>query len=522
MSKKLFYAISLVLLLSSCTKEDLEGSEEGRVDNDSVRVEAKSYDKEALKAEFARVLSSVVYENQDVREFLKNEAVLQFDKNYDVLYISIKDKLIGKRTFRELLVETSSEDFMDDVEAGVPLLNILFPKLAMFNLSPEQYDSNDNELPVAFAATETNDLYFNGECTDHLEKGQIPGFYTLVVNENNRVIVSRDTRGVSSFTFKYPEYDGSKKVDLPVTRGLSVPDSLVGNKAYYSYQYFYADDSGIHSRALQRDYIYFGMTSANQPGALNYSVREYLSFIKVNPAQFGFISDQRSASSGNDPYIINYEVSKKKTDFTEEELLDAMWMRNSYNFRVEVQSSNSTSPAVKMIALRPEDLWDFNLTFTYQHDTWFRPKKFTYTIDPLDFTAKRCDLLPLYIDLGKWDLTQEALTRRVTFIEEDQDVTETVSYAKEFSQTLSTAFNNTTKLQLGLGVSAEGQVATQITNSNTIKRTVNISFTRKQTSDNLGSSDIYFYDPIIDYMSGSMCLMHSYNTGAVEFGITAF
>lgn len=203
MLKNLFYVASLSLIFSSCAKDVLETEE--TVENENQQVELNETEKDSLKAQFACVLSSVVYGNEDVREFLKTEAIKQFDKNYDVLYVNVKDKQVDGKTFRDFLVRESSEDFIREVESGIPLLNILFPNLPMFNLAPEQYDSKDDELPVAVVREKCNELYFNGKCTDRLEKGQIPGFHTLVVNENTRVIVNNDTRrGVSSFVFSQP------------------------------------------------------------------------------------------------------------------------------------------------------------------------------------------------------------------------------------------------------------------------------------------------------------------------------
>lgn len=43
-------------------------------------------DSESAKQEFAVILSKAVYENEALREFLKSEALTQFDKDYDVFY----------------------------------------------------------------------------------------------------------------------------------------------------------------------------------------------------------------------------------------------------------------------------------------------------------------------------------------------------------------------------------------------------------------------------------------------------
>jgi len=524
MLKKMFYVASLALIISSCAKDVLETEE--TVENEIQQVELNDSVKDSLKAQFARVLSSVVYENEDVREFLKTEAVKQFDKNYDVLYVSVKDKQIGGRAFRDFLVRESSEDFIREVENGIPLLNILFPNLPMFNLSPEQYDSKDDELPVAVVRRKCNELYFNGKCTDRLEKGQIPGFHTLVVNENTRVIVNNDTRrGISSFIFKSPNYDGNRKNDGFATRSTLVPTSIIGGKAATAYMYFYADDSSIYSKALQRDYIYYGMSPTCQTGTLNQSINEYLSFIEVDPNVYFSVTDDIHPISPNpsdDPYIKANSVSKTHTDFTEQELIDALWTSGAYNFRFEVQTSSYSSPQILYIPLRPEQLWDFNLTRTYQHETWFTPKKYTYTINPADFTAKQHKLFSERIALGKWNIKTESLYRYISILEEDNGTTSTTSYSYESAIAHSDKFSDSGKIVLGLGNSSvQGNIATEVTDSNSTRTIKNATVTRVESSDHLGSVRVYFYDPIADYSELETSLMYTYNTGCVKFGITA-
>lgn len=116
---------------------------------------------------------------QDVREFLKTEAVKQFDKNYDVLYALVKDKKINGPTFRDILVAYSSEADVQDIEKNVPLLNILVPKIALFDIDPANMDCTDPEIPVAVSKEKTTSLYLNGECAADLEKGEIPDFTLL-------------------------------------------------------------------------------------------------------------------------------------------------------------------------------------------------------------------------------------------------------------------------------------------------------------------------------------------------------
>ena len=530
MLKKIFYVASLALILSSCAKDVLSSDKEEITDSsfkpNFITRGLVQEEKEALMLEFARVLSIAIYERQDVRDFVKSEAVKQFDRNYDILYVGVKDKRIGNSTFREILKDFSSEEFICELEQAVPLLNILFPKLPMFDLTPEKYDTRDNELPVIVPLDKKNALFFRGECTDLLEKGQIPGFNTLVINENRCVIVDEKTLSTPShFEFRDPVYDGSLYNNEMSTRGAWVPASIVGNKAVAAAQLFNSDDSSIYSMALQRDNIYFGMTPFVHTGSLNLNVTEYLSFLEIDPSAYFYFADERnpdSPSDSDDPYIKNNTVSKTHSDFTEEELIDALWTVGRYAFRFEVPVSSTNGTICHIILLRPEDLWNFNLTRTYQHETWFRPKKYTYTIDVDDFTPKRVDLFQYFYSLGKWNLKEESLYRQISIWEEDKGSSSTISYTYEATFMRSENFSGNVKLNIGLGNDSNGGIQITTTTTNTTKSSRTASVTRPQSSDYLGSTLMYYYDPVLEYGSSTSCVIHTYTVGPVKIGVTAF
>lgn len=86
----LLVAIVLLVGLSACSYDEPTLGE-AKVDNldeqDVITIE-----KDSAIAQFAQILSDVIYERQDVRKFLKEQASLRFDSNTDILYGEIKDK----------------------------------------------------------------------------------------------------------------------------------------------------------------------------------------------------------------------------------------------------------------------------------------------------------------------------------------------------------------------------------------------------------------------------------------------
>ncbi len=510
---KILMSIAVIAIACSCEKENMTPETE------SIAAETASSTETRL-SEFAEILSRATYERQDLREFLKEEAVKQFDKNYDVLYALVKNKEIGGSTFRDILVEYSSEAAIRDIEENIPLLNILVPKIAIFGIDPADMDCTDPEIPVAVSKAKVTSLYLNGTCVTDLEKGEIPDFHTFVVNENSRVIVDPATRsGEPTVSFISPNYDGSIKADeTPQTRSAAMSANDAGAKAVAAYNYFYAD-AGNNSRAYQRDYIYYGITPANNDGTLNRLVSEYISFIEIDPSCYYNISDQKTNQGDDDPYIKKYQTTKKKRPYTDEELIGKMWTSGSYNFRIEIFSANSSQPIIVYLPLRPEEIWNFNTTYTREHKTWFSHSKYTHTIDPKKFTVKRVYLKDKQISFGKWDLSEEALHRYISIFEEDKVGKYTTTVTHQMTKMTGIKVNGSIKFGLGDQAKVSGDIGGEVSHSTTKTESKEYKFERQEADDNLGTTKIYFFDPIIDGKSGNDYLVHTYNTGIVTFGL---
>lgn len=526
----LFWGAIGVLLLSSCNNEDLPT--EFQKDNRIQAGVTKKSEKEDDLATFAGILSKATYARKDVREFLKTESLKQFDKNYDALYYLIKDENIGRETFRDILISYSSKETIEMIEENLPLLNILIPEITIFDVKPENLNTEDKEIPVVVSKKSETTLFLNGKEELNLEKGLVPDFHVFVVNENSRVIVPEKGQNVkamgtkASIMFKSPNYDGSLKGQAATKSNPGVVDPGVpGIKAIQAYMHFRLDDGSIRQKAFQRDYIYYGITPEEKTGSLNRSVSEYISFIEVDPNAYFKISDQiRTGRPSDDPFIEHYETSQKKSALSENELLDRMWTKGSYDFRFEIITSTKENPQIIYIPLKPNQLWNFNIEYTRIHSTAFRHSKHTYKIDPYKFTSKRVYLNEKNISFGKWDLSEESIYRYVNIMEEDESIESTYSDTYESVRVKADKFNGDVKLTVGLGEgkSISGGASSEVTNSNTTKESKTITIIRKEKSDPLGSIRIYFYDPIIDdlYMQLRHCEMHTYNTGIVTFAIS--
>lgn len=515
------FLLSLLYLNSCSNNDDLLGEHDNVIiTHSAMNIESSPViNKDTAMVYFSKILSKAIYERKDVRDFLKKEAMKEFDMNSDVLYALASNKMISNQSFRDILVSYSSEDSIAAIEKSVPLLNILIPSFDFFNITVSNWDCNDSEVPVALSNENGMDLYLDGQFVMNIPNGELPDFHTIVVNENGRVFIEQPkTRSLPlKVSFISPNYD-RKRLKNHASRSANRKPGQVGRKAIEAYNYFYKNDGSKESRAFQRDYIYYGLTPEKSKGNFNRSVTEYISFIEINPGAYHNISDQKISEVFDDPNIKNGSVSRKRHDFSSDELIKLMWSEGAYNFRFEVISSNSSHPTIIYIPLKPADIWNFNYKRDYRHRTWFRKRKFTYSINPEKFTSKKVDLEQNQISLGKWDLSQEALERYVSIFEEDKSTTVENSIEYELTKLTSSKVNG--DIKFGIGTGRSGEVSSEINATTTSKERKKYSYTRKDKDDALGTVKIFFYDPIIESKSGNDYIIRTYNTGVVTFGIT--
>jgi len=522
---KLIYSSLLLgtLALGSCSKHDPAPEAE-------IHQVADAATKEMHKERFAAILSKAVHDREDVRAFLKKEALVQFDKNYDVFYPMVQNKQVGGESFRDVLLAYSSEEEIGDIERNVPLLNILLANIPMLGVKPEEMDTTEEEIPVAVAKESATSLYLNGTKEGDLEKGEVPGFHLFVVNENRRVTPirpsmqkmasTRENLGSAipgtSFAFKSPNYDGTRIEVQPL---LWRPWYEVDPKAREAYKHFYKDDGSVNQRAYQRDYIYYGITPQNRVGSLNRSVKEYINFIEINPNAFLKISDQ-----DGDPRLRETWFQHWGPGLNHQQIVDRMWTQGAFEFVFEFICAGKAHAVTKHIGLKPDDIWHFDIQSERRNRTWFRKERHTYWIDPNRFTSKTVWLGKEKIDLDPWNLAEEGLHRYVNIYEEDGDVEITTTETYESTHVNTSQFKAGGSIKLDVGLGLDLNAGGESTSSSTTKKSNSVTRKYKQGSDALGSTRIYFYDPIIigSWGIGNVKYeydLNFYNTGYVKFGI---
>jgi membrane-associated HD superfamily phosphohydrolase len=122
-------------LLYSCNNEELNEQKEKPMEVSN----NLNYKKDTeLKENFGKALAKALSQSQELREFLKTEALQQITKDYDVIYQVIKNQDItgiqrrsgNALTIRDILLPFFQDEAeLIEIENALPLLTIFIPDL---------------------------------------------------------------------------------------------------------------------------------------------------------------------------------------------------------------------------------------------------------------------------------------------------------------------------------------------------------------------------------------------------------
>lgn len=504
--KNKFITLALAsLAFAACTNDDAVSLETELQTNIQNKVELMAED--AAQEAFAKILSKAVYNDLSVREFIKSEAIKQFDNDYDILYAFVKDKYVAPGyTFRDALLKNcNNEAELISIEQSLPLLNILVPDLTFIgDFRADNWDLSDEEVPVSYDKDHNSGVLFvNGDSITYLEPNEIPDFPVLVVKNNERMIASATTRADGTSTYSYEFFDdafnGSLRKTTRAEYDVTYPEEPSGTSQISEYELasinpairqafieFPNNTTGKH-----RDYVYYGMTNTNQTnGHLNTNVREILYKFRIAPSQIPFIADQT-----DDPVL--QSISKKGGEYTQEEVRSKIWKEGNFDFFFDVMTGTKSGNVLYnriAYSATPRELFSINKVHVVRkHSTAFSHSKYTYTVTNVNeaVTSKWISTNSLtngnYIQIGSWDIYEQSLRVNIALLEKDdsETIVKTHSVSNEFAGNANFSFGSDSIVKVALGVSGK-------TTSTTSK-----SVTITKNSDDLGSLSFYYYDPII-------------------------
>lgn len=456
--------------------------ENDKFDNQSSLKEQESNigDVSYLKSKFSSALAKVLNESKGARELIKEEALKQFDYDYDILYMLVKDKkIVADETLEGLILQYISKDELSALLNEIPTLTIFVPELPRNTFSAELWNISTDIPCVAYKNREGKILFVNsrGDIDDTFGNDEIPLFPVVVVKPSERVVLqSALTRSVDnidimrvedgmSFAFEYSEFNNIHSAKTRAGRNTDIPERL---KRIFDAKK-YADMNNI----WQRDYIYYDILTKDGKGVLHKNISECLyAFELIGNVDniYNIVSDQ-----SDDPH---YDYGKSLVGTRTER--PSGWYGGNYEFILKIYISNDqliSNEIIKALSVSPNDLFILKI------------KEGDRSLRVLGVESLRKYYLSEPLPLFDWDIEHYSTSIKISIEEKDQNVTEqtvvetTTSFATNFGFDID--FGEIVKKGAKLGASASKE------------RKVSTTITRTLGSDELGDVVVNFGDDII-------------------------
>lgn len=381
----LLFIMVATLSMASCSKE------QGQV---AINKEYPADAFASAQTKFAKILSSALYEDKDLRTFIKNEALKMFDNDYDVFYPFVKNAIVSdNRTFEDILVSyCESPDDLDRIETVIPKLTILVPDWSWVDedcFSVNSWDTSSDDVFVGISGDSSDRvIYLNGEQAGKISDDVVPCSPVVIIKSNERMrVVTPATRGNdATFDFVYDAYDGRNK--QPETRshysdiewnydksGESdfAPASDLPNMVIKAAEEFKYNNN----TTAQRDYIYYGMSQSNKDaGVLDNTIKEYVYRFKIDKEKLTMLDYKNSSDVKQDPSFlpesIVFKKKKNKLDPDSNDIQKYIWSEGSleisFTFYLGNYGSNVLSSYKVPLTIQPSELWEVK-TSTERRET---------------------------------------------------------------------------------------------------------------------------------------------------------
>lgn len=499
--------------MASCTKENEETINEAEspvVMNENER----------SLSDFAVILSKAINQEPELREFIRNEALKQFDKDHDVFYPFVKDAMVaGDKTFRDILADYDYENKLSSIELELPLLDILVPDwswIAPECFSVNNWDTEEDKVSVTYRTSEKEQrIYQDGKYIQSVSRDNIPSDPVLIVKDNERMKIKNTTTKSALCREDYEFIDDVFK-NTGTTKGdgghwgnpwlLDAPldddpdeipiDVLKGRTATAYYQ------NGVP----QRDHIYYGMTETCDSGSVDYNYQETIYRIKlVNPENNGYYDDT------DDFKLREHRKTGQTANYTAEELKELIWADGALElvFIIKAGKDNCDSKPFTVSFSQAFQIDKYELVNKYN---WLGAKKSIYAkIDDSYLVPK---WIFVNIPLFTWDVRTCPSKYKIVVIEKDSGIsktvteTEEVEYMNNTTSDASGTFNDYVKIGYNSG------------NKETVKKKITYSYQMTQSCDSLGSVDVEYKRAIItDYPSASLAHVAEARSGGVDIQI---
>lgn len=518
---KTHYTIFILLgflLFSACDKMSVD-----TVDNTE---DISTKDQAECLKSFAMIMSKALYNEPELRAFVREEALQRRDLDYDVFYPWVKDAEIRDGlTFENIVKMYDSNDELDLIVKSVPLLTILVPDWSWVNeecFSPRSWQTDSPDVGVSYrSSSDQHEIYHNGEYVFSMKDGEFSDSPILIVKNNERIAYSGMTKsGEGVYVFDPEEYidvrsDVETKtkhtyetIELDYTTATNtIAAPLLQNRVRS------ACGMTAGSSVPQRDYIYYGMTPSVTQGSVNKNYYERLYAIKISGSAKGVFDDPVGETSTGTDFKGKYiGFVGRKEYMTDDEIASTVWGEGSIELMIKVYAGGM--PLVKKLSVPFGDAFEAKQIELKTGINWLGAvQSRTYYLNiPEDNDASGV-VEPKWIDvdydLFYWDLTTYPSEYYVEFYECDASS----SITKNFEHTYSYMNNFTASSEVSTEMIKVGWSSGA---SATTSKTVKYSESYTQDDDNFGNFVVQYGDKIVLSQTNSHATIKTYSTGYVD------
>lgn len=504
-------------------------------------------DKEEALKTFSIALSKAVHSNQELKDFIKNEALKCFDNDYDVFYPYVKNRNVGDSgSFKDIIASYMDDpSLIDRIESCIPLLTIYVPDITW--LDPNGFCANnwDTAEPITTITYKGKSgicqhLFSNGCFVGDIDAYTIPAGPVLIIKECERVIVEPSTKSSDvEYSFIDSAFDGTKtKLKDNAFNGPYSTSYITGEDAedntdkisstYLSslcsdtaYAFF---EFGSDPYALQNDYIFYGMSKTSQEGRLKSNVRTKIVRFKISPQSFNAVFDDENGLDRNfvDSLVMTDEDGG--TEPSTSTIYSKLWADGALEICINILSNEATDNVAQFYYdVKARDLytlnenailrerWGSNLT------KWYVTWKYSISSRDVNTLTSKWYYPENSPDLPTWDLyNNSAYTILVSEDDSGATTTKTISYTtKKVSQSsqkvgLDANLTDNVTLKTELGWTQADETATNM--SENISWTNNSDILIKQV---VSYKDDYIYQRL----SPAYFNVHSYESDRFTFTI---
>ena len=550
---KLQAIIAIMLFIASCQKDNNLYIENAPGTN------VETIDALEAEQQFAIILSRAVAANESLRSFLKEQALQQFDNDYDVFYPYVKDYIIPGTscTFREILISYSDNaEQLSLIEASLPKLTILVPDYSWVNencFSVNYWDTASDIVIVGFDDMQDEHfMYYAGEEVGRIPAEVFPEFPVIIVKDNERISTSAATKsGNVQYSFVSPAFDGTNKnlatkgnyglwgdIDEVLNNTEAAGPNLiseVGDKisaaelsaispeTINAYNEF---GTGWNN-ACQRDYIYYGMSKNNPDNGVLYKrERDILYRFALNASALFSVAD--ADADGEDPTGMKSKMELRDADLPNcADAVRRMWANGKYELKIEVfqKTIGGAAGIIDSFAFSIDPSELMYVTKCDRHYKWalFNQSWNTYSLETAYVEPKwyyPCKESLTEIK-NNWNLATSSDNIYFVISEIDQSTTIQKQSSTTFKQSFSVTTTNqndigaTLKVALELkkGFGASGTYGTEKTTTD------GITITLTQNSDELGARSVEYVDNIVTNKQADNYYLKRYGTGKFFFSL---